>query len=63
MVSITSFNGRSLTGVLEISGMSTDEKPIGSYEGYRIMNGSTFLEMDTSMVYFYDEETQTWISV
>lgn len=63
MVSVTSFNGRTLTGMLELSGKSTDEKPVGSYEGYRIMNGSTFVEMDTGMVYFYDEEAQQWIII
>ena len=63
MVSGTRFSGRTLTGILELSGKSTDEKPVGAYEGYRIMNGSTFVEMDTGIVYFYDEANQSWIAV
>ena len=53
MVSVTSFNGRTLTGILELSGKSTDEKPVGSYEGYRIMNGSTFVEMESMGGIYY----------
>lgn len=41
---------------VEISGLSTDEK---TTEG--IATGSTFLEVDTCDVYFYDEESGDWI--
>ena len=40
----------------EFSGKSTDSKPT---EG--IMTGSSFLEVDTTDVYFFDEDTSTWI--
>lgn len=61
MVSVTSYNGKAVTGLLEIVGLSSDNKPIKTVDNYYIMNGSTFLEMDTGMVYFYDEKAQQWI--
>ncbi len=36
--------------------LSTDDKPT---EG--ILNGSHAVEMDTSTVYFYDEENEEWL--
>lgn len=42
--------------VLEIRGLSTDTKPT---EG--VINGSIFIEMDTSKVYFYDLENEQWV--
>ena len=46
------------TGVFlqEINGLSTDVKPTKG-----IATGSTFLEVDTGVVYFFDEESETWI--
>lgn len=41
----------------EYSGLSTDTKPT---EG--VATGSTFLEVDTSKVYFFDEVSATWIA-
>lgn len=41
---------------MEISGLSTDAKPT---EG--VATGSSFLEVDTADVYFYDEESEGWI--
>ena len=35
-------------------GLSTDEKPITA------VNGSCFIEMDTSTMYFFDEEAKEW---
>ena len=63
MVSVTSYNGKAVTGLLEIVGLSSDNKPIKTTGDYYIMNGSTFLEMDTGVVYFYDEEAQQWIII
>ena len=40
-----------------LRGLKKDEKPINSSIG----NGSTFYEMDTGKLYFYDEENATWI--
>ena len=39
----------------EAAGLSTDAKPTTG-----IANGSTFIEMDTSTLYFFDEEAGTW---
>lgn len=39
----------------DIRCMSTDEKPT---EG--IANGSDLIEMDTSKVFFFDEDGKTW---
>lgn len=46
---------------MELIGRSTDEKPIGEYEGYPIINASTFLEMDTGELYWFDEDAGSWI--
>lgn len=45
---------------LALSGLSTDTKPTGIYDGKKIANGSTFLEMDTKDVKFYDADSDTW---
>ena len=42
---------------MQFSGLSTDTKPT---EG--LATGSTFLEVDTSDVYFFEEESGTWIA-
>lgn len=36
-------------------GLSTDDKPVSAE------NGSAYLEMDTSRLFFYDAEGQRWI--
>lgn len=38
-----------------IFGLSTDTKPTDE-----IINGSIFIEMDTSKIYFYDLENEQW---
>lgn len=43
----------------EFSGLSTDTKPTGT----DIATGSTFVEVDTGDVYFFDEESNTWLKV
>ena len=40
----------------EYYGLSTDTKPTGEH----VVNGSTFIEMDTSKKYYYDEENKLW---
>lgn len=45
----------------ELNGLSGDDKPIGTYDGKKIANGSTFFEMDTQVVKFYDAENDTWV--
>lgn len=41
--------------VATVYGLSTDEKPTEA------VNGSCFLEMDTSKIYFFDEEHGEWL--
>lgn len=45
---------------LEICGLSTDDKPIGVINGVDIVNGSTFVEMDTAKVFMYSQSDSTW---
>lgn len=49
------------TKELSLKGKSTDTKPTGSFEGLPLTNGSTFFEMDTQEVYFYDEDGSDWL--
>lgn len=45
----------------EFRGKSTDTKPINN-NATVIKNGDVYLEMDTGVVYFYDEDTNSWIT-
>ena len=45
---------------ISFKGLSTDTKPVGTFQGLEIPNGSSFLEIDTQNVVFYDAEGQTW---
>lgn len=45
---------------LSLSGLSTDTKPTQTFNGLKITNGSSFMEIDTQNVYFYDEENHIW---
>lgn len=38
-------------------GLSTDTKPTGA----EVANGSCFLELDTSKIYFYDADGGQWL--
>ncbi|MBQ9567648.1 MAG: hypothetical protein IJR31_06190 [Lachnospiraceae bacterium] len=42
-------------------GKSTDIKPTGHYDGMKIKNGSSYMEIDTKTLYYYDASTDTWI--
>lgn len=50
------------TNELSFKGLSTDTKPTVNYNSLKITNGSTFFQMDTQEVYFYDEATDSWLS-
>lgn len=41
-------------------GLSTDTKPTDEEDGVKIKNGSSFFELDTQDVKFYDEENGEW---
>lgn len=47
--------------IISFKGLSTDNKPTGTYMGMNIGNGSSFFEMDTQAVKFYDGATDAWI--
>lgn len=47
---------------VELRGLSTDTKPTEIY-GKKIDNGSTFIEIDTGDIYFYDLENKEWKEV
>ena len=47
---------------LSFQGLSTDTKPTVSYDGYELMNGTSFFELDNQEVYFYDGDSQTWLA-
>ena len=43
----------------ELRGLSTDEKPT-EIDDKKINNGSTFIEIDTGKIFFYDAENEEW---
>lgn len=50
------------TAEFAFKGLSTDSKPTDVFIGKNIGNGSTFFEMDTQEVYFYDGGTNSWLA-
>ena len=51
------------TTYCEFCGLSTDVKPVTSFGGIFIANGSKFVEMDTNSAYRYDAEAKVWREV
>lgn len=47
---------------VELRGLSTDTKPT-EINNKTIDNGSTFIEIDTGKIYFYDLENEEWKEV
>ena len=45
---------------IDLRGLSSDTKPTVTYQGERIGNSSTFLEIDTQNVSFYDKSSDSW---
>lgn len=46
--------------VMNFNGLAADTKPMESWQGIAIDNGSTFMELDTKKVFFYDAENKLW---
>ena len=46
--------------ILELRGLSTDEKPTDEVNNTKIDNGSIFIEIDTGKVYMFDLENTEW---
>ena len=44
----------------DFMGLSTDEKPSAT-DFPNMRNGSTFMEMDTKQMFFWDAENQDWV--
>lgn len=61
MVTLNRVGGTDIERSAEFYGKSTDIKPTVDANGQPLVNGSVFVEIDTSEVYFYDEATQTWL--
>lgn len=62
MVSIGTIGGFvNSRNILTIHGLSTDEKPICTFQNCKIGNSSVFIEMDSHREYWYDEENEEWI--
>jgi hypothetical protein len=47
---------------VSLVGLSTDTKPVETFDDAKIANGSTFYAMDTGDVFMYDAEHDTWIA-
>ncbi len=60
MVTINKYFGKDNITSVDLIGLSTDTKPTSSVNGITLKNGSTFLAMDTSQVFMYDEQNNTW---
>lgn len=61
MITLQKIGTYTNTNILEISGLSTDEKPIKSISGLPIINGSIFDEIDTGTKYKYNEDSNKWV--
>lgn len=46
--------------LMKLYGGADDVKPIDVYSGYKIADGSTFIEHVTGIKYFYDSDTKRW---
>lgn len=47
--------------IMEIYGLSTDEKPMYDESGMAVPNASIFYEIDKGQVYMFSSQTKTWI--
>ena len=61
MITAVRTGGTNEAGTWDFTGLSTDEKPTETFEECKILNASTFFEMDTKKVSFYDESTDDWL--
>lgn len=60
MVTATRVEGNNERSTFAFKGLSSDTKPTGTWNDTIIENGSSFLEIDTQNVVFFDRENQTW---
>lgn len=60
MVTATRTDGNNVIATFTFKGRSSDTKPVGSWEGTIIKNGSAYLSIDTQEVVFHDQESESW---
>ncbi len=60
-VTLSAYGQHTNENVMELYGTSGDEKPIEEFEGMSIPNGSSYFEIDTRQLYFYDAEYAEWL--
>lgn len=61
MVTYTKTMVKDKLALFSFSGKSSDTKPTGEVSGIQIGNGSSFLEIDTQDIKFYDGDTDSWV--
>lgn len=60
MITFTGISKTETNYEYDFTGLSSDTKPtIANYPNMR--NGSSFMEMDTKKIYFYDAENDDWV--
>lgn len=60
MITIIRSDAQTGGELFTFAGLSADEKPVTSYNGTMISNGSVFIEIDTGKSYMYDAEGEVW---
>lgn len=61
MITAERTGGTLEAGTWAFKGLTTDTKPTQEWEGTKILNGSTFFEMNTQNIKFYDADSQSWV--
>ena len=61
MVTLQKIGNYMNRAVLEITGLSSENKPIGTIDGIVITNGSTYEEIDSGIIFKYNEANKEWI--
>lgn len=59
---ITAFrvDGDNSLSTFSFKGLSTDTKPTDKWSGIEIKNGSSFMEINTHKIFFFDADSRTW---
>lgn len=63
MVSLLKYGDKCNKSRMEFICKSTDEKPVGKFNGITIPNGSVIKEIDTGKTFMYDEGTESYMDV
>lgn len=62
MITAERISGTLEAGQFKFTGLSGDTKPTEKWGDTKILNASTFFEMDTFKPFFYDEATDDWVT-